>query len=239
MELKGPSKGLPKKPPGKHCNGRLTSRRGYCQKHAGWGVEGVHKGRCKQHGGKSLKGADHPNATHLRYSKYAPDKIVERYEAMVTDPKILNLREEIGIVRARISELLEDVKNRRTDQPWSRLTRQVQNMRAAWVRDDMAALTAALGSIENLVEDGFSARQSWFEIGDQMDRLSRLVTLERRHIVAMKYLMTVEDLGVLFTQVIQIIQLRMRDEDERRATVRDLRALLSQPNDNRPGPRPK
>ena len=89
----------------------------------------------------------------------------------------------------------------------------------------MAGLTSkAVGNREIVVEGGFSARQSWFEIGDQMDRLSRLVTLERRHIVAMKYLMTVEDLGIL---------VNMRDEDEKRATVRDLRGLLSESNDRR------
>jgi len=231
----GPSKDLPKKPPDTKCNGRKHKIKGYCTQPAGWGVPEKTTGRCKLHGGMTLRGSDHPRATHLRYSKYAPDKIIEKYEAMMNDPKMLNMREEIALVRARLSELLEGTKEERSDALWDQLNDEMGKMRRARGRGDIAGLTTAVTNIERVIERGFNAREAWAEIGDQMDRLSRIVTLERRHIVAMKYLMTVEDVGVLFTQITQIIQVNMRDENERRTAVRDLRGLLSEPHDRAAG----
>ena len=61
----------------KHCNGRNEGARakgapladsgpwagaGYCKRPAGWGVPGTISGRCKRHGGASLKRADSPRA---------------------------------------------------------------------------------------------------------------------------------------------------------------------------------
>lgn len=235
-QLSGPSKGLPKKDPDTLCNGRKHKVKGYCTQQAGWGVPDKTTGRCKLHGGMTLRGADHPRATHLRYSKYAPDKIIEKYETMMKDPKILNMREEIALCRARLSELLEETKHERSDSLWDQLHEEMEKMRRARGRGDVAGLTAAVGNIERVIESGFKAREAWAEIGEHMDRLSRIVSLERRHIVAMKYLMTVEDVGVLFTQITQIIQVNMRDEGERRTTVRELRGLLSESNDRSTGP---
>ena len=64
------------------CKAKTRSGR-KCKSHA------MANGRCRMHCGKARKGAEHPNLTHLRYSKYAPDKIIERYQDMVADPKML------------------------------------------------------------------------------------------------------------------------------------------------------
>ena len=187
-------------------------------------------GRCRMHGGPARRGADHPNATNLRYSKYAPDKIVERYETMVNDPKMLTLREEIGLVRARISELLENVRDGESEETWKSLMTELQSMRKARDSENVKNMAKALNAMETLIERGSSAKESWDELGSHMDRLSRLITLERRHIIAMRYLMTAEDVAILFTQVIQILTIRMKNEDERRKVVGDLRGLLAQPD---------
>ncbi len=218
---------LPIREPDEKCNARVKHRAGYCLRPAGWGTDRP-AGRCKYHGGKTLRGADHPNATHLRYSKYAPDKIVERYEEMASDPKLLTLREEIGLIRARVSELLENVRDRESGKLWQRLMSAVGDMRMARGRGDDAGLTAAVRKVEMLVETGFSTKEAWEELGSEIDRLGRMITLERRHIVAMRYLMTAEELGILFTQIIQVLNIRITDEATRRNVVRGLRGLLDQ-----------
>ena len=101
------SSDLPVKEPDGSCNGRLKLRRGYCIKPEGWGVPGATKGRCRWHGGKSLRGAEHPMAKHLRYSKYLPEALLARYQEARDDPQLLELRDEIALVDSRLIQLID------------------------------------------------------------------------------------------------------------------------------------
>ena len=192
-------------------------------------------GRCRMHGGKARKGVEHPNSSHLRYSKYAPDKIVERYKEMVADPQMLTLKEEIALIRARIAELLGNIKEQQSEQTWVELRATLRQVQKARSKKDVPKMATGLTQMEELIEAGFSTVDDWGELGAQMDRLSRLVALERRHIIEMRYLMSAEQVGVLFTQLIQILTMRITDADTRRAVVTDIRGLLAHPGDADPG----
>lgn len=41
-----------------------------CRRPAGWGTDHVGEGRCKLHGGRSLRGFLHPRYKHGRYAQY-------------------------------------------------------------------------------------------------------------------------------------------------------------------------
>ena len=61
---------------------------------------------CKIHGGDTPVGLAAPNFKTGRYSKYLPAGLAERYVAARTDPELLSLRDEIGLVDTRITEVL-------------------------------------------------------------------------------------------------------------------------------------
>ena len=61
---------------------------------------------CKIHGGDTPVGLAAPNFKTGRYSKYLPAGLAERYVVARTDPELLSLRDEIGLVDTRISEVL-------------------------------------------------------------------------------------------------------------------------------------
>src|SRR3990172_484218 len=67
--------------------------------------------RCRNHGGK----AGRP-IIHGKFSKYQviPFGLVEKFEKSVTDPHLLELREEISLVRATVWEMAEHSKGKRT-----------------------------------------------------------------------------------------------------------------------------
>jgi hypothetical protein len=74
-------------------------------------------GRCRMHGGKSLRGMESPNLKHGRYSRYAPaGKLGERYTRHLADLDYLSLSHEMALITARIEELvgagMEDPKDR-------------------------------------------------------------------------------------------------------------------------------
>ncbi len=49
-----------------------------CKRPAGWGTDHVGSGRCRMHGGASVKGVEHPNFKHGRRSKHwDPNSVVE------------------------------------------------------------------------------------------------------------------------------------------------------------------
>jgi hypothetical protein len=60
------------------------------------------------HGGKSLKGRDHPDYKDGKYSKYNPVNIAKRYEKALSDPNLLSIKHDI----ARTQALLEDTWDR-------------------------------------------------------------------------------------------------------------------------------
>src|SRR5215203_1430601 len=73
-------------------------------------------GRCRMHGGASLKGTDLPQFRHGRYSKSLPDKLAGRYEEALSDEERHDLRDEIALAEAKIFDLLLGMKRGEFDE---------------------------------------------------------------------------------------------------------------------------
>ncbi len=69
---------------------------------------------CKIHGGDTPVGLAAPNFKTGRYSKYLPAGLTERYVAARIDPELLSLRDEIGLVDTRITEVLTSTSDSAT-----------------------------------------------------------------------------------------------------------------------------
>ncbi len=65
----------------------------------------MENGRCRIHGGKSLKGAENGNFKTGLYSKYAPSQIRDKIEYF-QDADPLALVEELALTRALLAEFL-------------------------------------------------------------------------------------------------------------------------------------
>src|SRR4051794_17890811 len=62
--------------------------------------------RCRAHGGASLRGAASATFKTGRRGRFLPRRLRERYEQALDDPTMLELRDEIALVDARLSDLL-------------------------------------------------------------------------------------------------------------------------------------
>lgn len=67
-------------------------------------------GRCRMHGGASLKGIESPVYNHGRYSKYAPDSLQKKITEL-EGYNLLGLADELQAQRALISEYIGRYKN--------------------------------------------------------------------------------------------------------------------------------
>lgn len=87
-----------------YCNAKTRSG-GNCKQPAGWGTDHVGEGKCKLHGGSSLKGIESPRYETGRYSKYVPAKL-QTYIADLDQYNILELADELQTQRALIADYL-------------------------------------------------------------------------------------------------------------------------------------
>src|SRR5262245_57591682 len=81
--------------------------------------------RCKLHGGNSLVGVAVGTYKTGRYSKYLPQHLLDRYHEAAGDANLLALRDEIGVVDARLADLLKRVDTGESGARWKVL-------QAAW-----------------------------------------------------------------------------------------------------------
>lgn len=83
------------------CGAKLKNGTGHCRRSPVTG-----RSRCHVHGGATPRGIASPHFLHGRYSKALPVQLAATYEQARRDPELLNLRDEIALIDARMSELL-------------------------------------------------------------------------------------------------------------------------------------
>ena len=84
-------------------------------------------GRCYRHGGATPSGPASPHFLHGRYSNVLPARLRERFEVAQQDPDLFNLRAEIGLVDARIEEMLGGLApDSETAQCWDDLLKTIE-----------------------------------------------------------------------------------------------------------------
>ena len=91
------------------CTAKSKQTKQRCKHHATPGMS-----VCRTHGGRTPVGLAALNFKTGRYSKYLPTALVGRYVAARTDPELLSLRDEIGLVDTRITEVLTSISDSAT-----------------------------------------------------------------------------------------------------------------------------
>ena len=79
----------------------------------------MQNGRCRMHGGASLKGTDLPQFRSGRYSKSIPDRLVGRFREALADEERHDLRDEIALAEAKIDDLLSEMVRGESDEAWA------------------------------------------------------------------------------------------------------------------------
>ena len=195
-------------------------------------------GVCVMHGGKSAIGVNHPSFLHGRYSKDIPVRLAARAEEVENDPRILNLRGEIGITEARLVDLLKRVDSGESGEAWKMAKNALDDFRKASREHDTVKAAEAMNELSQVVSRGLSDYAAWHEVGRQLDRKQRLVESERKYLIEQKQSLSLPD-AMLLIQAIAAAALRtITDKEILGAFYGELRQLLSQhgvPIDVTPG----
>lgn len=184
-------------------------------------------GRCRMHGGKSLKGIASPTATAgLKYSRYLPNRLLERYEQTINDPAILELGHEIALTDGRLADLLSRVDTGESGALWAHLKKLWREYEVATKSENRVEAMKLMIMIGQTITQGYDDYLAWQEVQTTVDQRRKLVESERKRLVETQQFITAEQAMVLFAAMTAIIKQHVTDEHTRRVISEEITTLI-------------
>lgn len=184
-------------------------------------------GRCNLHGGKSLSGVASPRFSSGRYSKYLPVQLLSRFLEAQTDGALLELRDELALIDARIVDVLGRVDNGESGSLWLELERVCKEFDRAKECGDSGAVVRAGERIVQVVSRGHSDSEAWREVLGLVERRRKLVESERKRMVEAGQMVSVEQAMVLVCAIGDSVRRNVQDRTALAAISADIRRLTS------------
>lgn len=190
------------------CNAKSKSTGERCKQPA---VAGSTK--CRFHGGLTPRGVASPHFVHGRRSKYLPSRLMEHYQEALDDPRLLELRDDIALLDARLAELIGRVSGDVDVGPvrW----RELQNLFKAYnaaiqagKTEDVEAIYAAMFALINKAVSDYAV---WDTIQEAIQQRRRLVESERQRLVQMQQMVTAEQAVSAMTALVSAVRANVRD----------------------------
>jgi hypothetical protein len=184
-------------------------------------------GRCRNHGGAALKGAQVSTFVHGRRSKYMPKRLLAKYEEARADPDLLAMDDEIALVDARLGDLLQRADSGDAGAIWIELRARWREYARYERVKDLRNMASALHQLHELIEKGFADHATWSEIGTLIDRRGRLVEQERRRLESLQNTMTVDDAIALARALDDVLARHITDPAVYQAILLEVGGLLT------------
>lgn len=166
---------------------------------------------CQVHGGATPRGIASPHYKTGKYSKVLPKRLAARYHAAIDDPALLELREDIGLLDARLADLLSRVDTGESGALWRSLLEARIDLLAAKRADDKLGQVEAINRMVDLIGQGHADYRAWAEVGSVLEQRRRLVESERKRTIEMQQTMTSEQAMLLMGALLQAVKANVAD----------------------------
>lgn len=182
---------------------------------------------CKSHGGNALKGPEHPKFIHGKYSRYLRRDILDAYLRFREQEDMYTQVEEIALLDARISLLVEGLDNKDGLRLFDNLADIMLDMQEMVKTEeeikhkDMQMVADRLSSV---VSEAKSERRRWQEVYDVMDIRRKLIESDRKRMLEQQEYLTKQQALMMITSVMSIIHNNIEDA----AALRTIRAQLDE-----------
>jgi Spy/CpxP family protein refolding chaperone len=185
-------------------------------------------GRCRLHGGLTPAGIASPNFQTGRYSKYLPQRMLERYSEAQADPELIALREDVALVDARLGDLLKQVDTGESGALWAKLDAAFEKYSKFKDRaDKILDANAAFNECEHLIQAGVSDRYAWAEVSALIEQRRKLVESESKRLKDMQQMVTVEKAMALISALADSVRRNVTDRKQLAAIQSDLIRLTA------------
>ena len=188
----------------------------------------MRNGRCSKHGGKSLVGPAAPGFRHGRYSKLLPTGLAARYTEAQTDSELLALRDEIALIDARTADVLQRLGRGESSATWDTLQKAARGLRRAVAANDRAETIVHVAALQIVLEGAGADVAAWREVLGLVNQRRVLVESERRRLVQMQQMVSVEQAMTLVAALVDTVRRHVSDRQTLAAISEDLAALVAQ-----------
>lgn len=187
--------------------GAKTSSGGECQS-----TILCRNGRCRVHGGATPRGVASPHFKHGRYSKSLPAQLGARYLEAQRDPGLHELRDEIALTDARITELLGRLGTGESGAAWLRLREVFARLIDAITEQNAVLVQARLEMIRRILAGGDDTA-AWADINRMIEQRRRLVESERKYMLQAEHMLSVEEVLALTGSLLASVKANVADRD--------------------------
>jgi hypothetical protein len=195
-----------------------------CKRHATPGKE-----VCVIHGGRSKAGINAPNFKHGRYSKAMPAGLLEKYQDAQNDEQLLDQRASIQVIDAMIATILPNIDSGDNGKAWQAMKKLVDDIRVAYGREDYIKLEQALREMDDWANRRIQHYESIEETRVLLDTRRKHVETEQKLSVINERAITVDQVMLLMSQILHVIQTVVTDRQQQHAIANALQGLISIP----------
>lgn len=183
--------------------------------------------KCHYHGGASLVGIAHPNFKTGRYSKHLPTRLAARYAEALSDPQLMELRDEIALVGTRQGELMTYLDSGLSLQHWRDAQAAHSEMLAAIRDKDGHAMQMALAALGNALAAGMGDYDTWREIVELTEQRRKLVDSEQKRLAVAQQMLSVEQAMALAARLVESVRKHVSDPFTLAAIAAELTGIIN------------
>jgi hypothetical protein len=175
-------------------------------------------GRCRRHGGKSLKRVASPTFKTGKYSKDLIANLQESYRQELIDPKLVELRDEIAVSRTYIREIM---RSGESGKRWSDIEGAFWELDGCVRAGDVPGIRVAMEKMFEIIR---ARRRDWAhrsEIMQRFEAVRRLVVSEHKHRIDNRMAISQEEMVATVAAYVNIVS-RHVNVEQLRAIDRDI-----------------
>lgn len=178
--------------------------------------------RCKYHGGKNPRGIMHYNYQGKGKSVSLPTRMLDRYEAHLNDPNVLDLTSSIAVLKSRAEDLMERADDAVSSKQWEEAQKAMKKLRRA---NTASKIIDAQNELEAVLARGWRDSLVWKEINSTLEQLRKLNQTEQKRREKAATILTEDQFRTLLAYVVNSIKTRVSNDDEKMAILSDLQRL--------------
>ncbi len=176
--------------------------------------------KCRVHGGKThVAGPTHPSWKHGNRSKYIPTRLAEKYAESLSDPHLTEYRQDIGLLEARLYELLQTGESLPL---WDKTQDAYRELRAEMASGNQAGIAYALSSLESLINRGMADALRWAEVYRVTEQIGKTKEREHKRMVQAQQMVSAEQLLAMFAQIADAAKRTFTNKEELRSFAQTL-----------------
>jgi len=145
--------------------------------------------------------------------------LASRYEEFRNDPEILSLHDDVALIDARIGELVHRADTNEAGFWWDKLRGAYDDLVVAMRRGNDPAVAAGLNDLNRFIDAGGSDYATWAEISKLIDQRNRLVSSERKRLIEMQQMISVQQANKLVMALLSAVNTYVTEPKSRNAVL--------------------